>query len=166
MVNLVEDWEVLEEYAGDKRGFYQILYGATGVEVRVAVGRLEFKNEFESAKDPLLNRILSFCNSQKYVKVSENIRDEMFDRILLVCCLPEIPDPVRALRELHRILKPNGLLCLVEVFLDPDYPLRRTEIKWAKDAGFTLDSKHGNWFIYYLNFSKFNERKRLIREED
>ena len=78
MVNLVEDWEVLEEYAGDKRGFYQILYGVKGLEIRVAVGRLGFKKEFESAEDPLLSRILSFCNSQKYVKVSENIRDEFF----------------------------------------------------------------------------------------
>jgi len=78
LVNLVEDWEVLEEYAGDKQGFYQILYGAKGVEIRIAVGRLGFKKEFESAKDPLLSRILSFCNSQKYVKVSENVRDEFF----------------------------------------------------------------------------------------
>ena len=78
MVNLVEDWEVLEEYAGDKQGYYQILYSATGVEIRVATGRLGFKNEFESAKDPLLNRILSFCRSRKYVKVSENIRDDFF----------------------------------------------------------------------------------------
>ena len=80
MVNLVEDWEVLEEYAGDKQGYYQILYSANGVEVRVAVGRLGFKNEFESGKDPLLNRILSFCQSQRYVKISENVRDEMFFR--------------------------------------------------------------------------------------
>ena len=80
MVNLVEDWEVLEEYAGDKQGYYQILYSANGVEVRVAVARLGFKNEFESGKDPLLNRILSFCQSQRYVKISENVRDEMFFR--------------------------------------------------------------------------------------
>ena len=78
MVNLVEDWEVLEEYAGDKLGFYQILYGAKGVEIRIAVGRLGFKKEFESAEDPLLSRILSFCNSQKYIKVSENVRDDFF----------------------------------------------------------------------------------------
>ena len=79
MVNLVEDWEVLEEYAGDKQGFYQILEGyAEAVEIRVAVGRLGFKKEFESAEDPLLSRILSFCNSQKYVKVSENVRDDFF----------------------------------------------------------------------------------------
>lgn len=85
--------------------------------------------------------------------------DEKFDRIFLVCCLPEIPDPVRALRELRRVLKPNGLLCLAEFFLDPDYPLRRTEIEWARDAGFTLDSEHGKWFAYQLNFSKSNKRR-------
>jgi hypothetical protein len=78
LVNLVEDWEVLEDYAGDKQGLYQVLYGAKGVEIRVAVGRLGFKKEFESAKDPLLNSILSFCNSQKYIKISENIREEYF----------------------------------------------------------------------------------------
>jgi len=78
LVNLVEEWEVLEEYAGDKQGLYQILYGAKGVEVRVSVGRLGFKKEFESAEDPLLKCILSFCNSQRYVKVSENIRNEFF----------------------------------------------------------------------------------------
>ncbi len=71
MVNLVEEWETLEEYAGDKQGFYQILYGARGVEVRVAVGRLGFRNEFENPKDPLLNRIISFCSSQRYAKVTE-----------------------------------------------------------------------------------------------
>ena len=78
MVDLVEDWEILENYAGDKQGYYQILYGAKGLEIRVAVGRLGFKKEFESAEDPLLSQILSFCNSQKYVKVSENVRDEFF----------------------------------------------------------------------------------------
>jgi len=78
LVNLVEDWEVLEEYAGDKQGLYQILYRAKRVEIRVAVGRLGLKKEFESAEDTLLKRILRFCNSQRYIKVSENIRNEFF----------------------------------------------------------------------------------------
>lgn len=85
---------------------------------------------------------------------SLDFENEVFDRIFLVCCLPEIPDPRRALKELNRVLKPNGLLCLVEAFPDPDYPLARTEIRWAKDTGFTIDSKHGNWFIYYLLLRK------------
>jgi hypothetical protein len=34
LVNPVEDWEVLEEYAGDKQGFYQVLGDAEAVEIR------------------------------------------------------------------------------------------------------------------------------------
>ena len=78
MVNLVEDWEVLEHYAGDKQGFYQVLGGPEAVEIRVAIGRLGFKKEFENKATPLLNRILGFCRSRKYIKVSENVRDEFF----------------------------------------------------------------------------------------
>ena len=78
MVNMVEDWEVLREYAGDKQGFYQILGDDEAVEIRIAVGRLGFKKEFETKGDPLLNRILAICKSREYIKVSENIRDEYF----------------------------------------------------------------------------------------
>jgi len=68
-----------------------------------------------------------------------------------IACLPEI---LRVLRECHRILKPDGLICLSEVFPDPDYPRRRTEKQWADEAGFELDEEFGNWFVYQLNFRK------------
>ena len=77
MVNLVEDWQTIEEYAGDKQGFYQILQGK-GVEIRLTVGKLGFKHSFDNSKDPLLERIIKFCGFQNYVKISENIRDEQF----------------------------------------------------------------------------------------
>ena len=78
MVNLVEEWEVLEEYAGDKQGFYQVLGDGESVEIRVAIGRLGFKKEFDNPEDPLLDHIIAFCKSQSYIKVSESIRDELF----------------------------------------------------------------------------------------
>ena len=78
MVNLVEEWEVLEDYAGDKRGFYQILGDAEAVEIRVAISRLGFKKEFDNKGDMLLNRILSFCRSRNFIKISENVRDDFF----------------------------------------------------------------------------------------
>jgi hypothetical protein len=76
LVNLVEEWKVLEAYAGDKQGFYQVL--AEAVEIRVAIGRLGFKKQFENKADSLLNRILGFCRSREYIRVSESIRDEFF----------------------------------------------------------------------------------------
>lgn len=78
MVNLVEDWEVLEGYAGDKQGYYQILGNDGSVEVRVAIGRLGFKKEFDKKSDPLFSRILAFCNARRYVRINETVRDEMF----------------------------------------------------------------------------------------
>ena len=83
-----------------------------------------------------------------------SFKDESVDRVLAIATLPEIPEPVKVLKEFHRILKPDGLVCLVELFPDPDYPRRKTEKRWADAAGFELQEEFGNWFIYQLNFRK------------
>jgi len=63
-------------------------------------------------------------------------------------------EPVRVLRDCHRILKQDGLVSLCEMLPDPDYPLRHTEKRWAEEAGFELREEFGNFFIYQLNFGK------------
>ncbi len=68
--------------------------------------------------------------------------------------LPEIPDRQRALAELYCVLAPGGVSCITEEFLDPDYPLARTTIRWAEETGFELMERHGNWWTYTLNFRK------------
>ena len=83
-----------------------------------------------------------------------SFKDESVDCVLLIACLPEIPDPIRALKEFRRVLKPNGLISLSELLPDPDYPRRKTEKRWAEEAGFELDEQFGNWFVYQLNFKK------------
>ncbi len=83
-----------------------------------------------------------------------SFEDGSVDRVFAIACLPEIPEPVRALREMYRILKDDGIVSLSEMFPDPDYPRRKTEIRWAEEAGFELDAMFGNWFIYQLNFRK------------
>ena len=80
--------------------------------------------------------------------------DGSIDRAFLVTVLPEIPDRQRALTELRRVLKLDGVLSITEEFLDPDYPLARTTARWAEKAGFELAERHGNWWIYTLNFRK------------
>jgi len=83
-----------------------------------------------------------------------SFENNSIDVVFAVTCLPEIPDPVRVLKECKRILKPGGVISLCELFLDPDYPLRRTEKRWAKEAGLDFFEQHGNWFAYQLNFKK------------
>jgi ubiquinone/menaquinone biosynthesis C-methylase UbiE len=82
------------------------------------------------------------------------LEDGSVDRAFLVTVLPEIPDRRRALAELRRVLKSDGVLSITEEFLDPDYPLARTTTGWAQGAGFELAERHGSWWVYTLNFHK------------
>jgi hypothetical protein len=78
MVETVEDWNVLEAYAGFKQGFYQIIEEQNITDVRVNVGRLGFIKKFENKDDPLLKDILKFCKIKKYIQISNNIMDDFF----------------------------------------------------------------------------------------
>jgi ubiquinone/menaquinone biosynthesis C-methylase UbiE len=80
--------------------------------------------------------------------------NESVDRVLAVSCLPEIPDPTKVLTECRRILKPNGFICLSELVVDPDYPRRKTEKRWASAAGLELAQEFGRWTAYQLHFRK------------
>jgi|WetSurMetagenome_2_1015567.scaffolds.fasta_scaffold290236_1 hypothetical protein len=79
MVNIIEDWTVLEDYAGDKLGFYQLLSNEKNFEIRVQTGKLGFRREF-SANDPELEKIKDFCRRHRFIQISENLRDEYFFR--------------------------------------------------------------------------------------
>lgn len=80
------------------------------------------------------------------------LADKSVDKAFLVTVLAEIPEPVRALTELHRVLAPGGRLSVTEEFWDPDYPRAETTTRWAEAAGFELEARHGNWWLYTLNF--------------
>ncbi len=85
---------------------------------------------------------------------SFSFADQSVDRVYANACLPEIPEPVRVLKECKRILKHDGLICLCELFIDPDYPRRKTEKRWAEEAGLELKQEFGSWVAYQLNFRK------------
>lgn len=78
MVNVIEDWDVLEEYAGEKLGFYQLLSNDGTIEIRVQTGRIGYKREFTAGNDQLLTKILDFCRKRRYIQISENMPDDQF----------------------------------------------------------------------------------------
>ena len=78
VVNIIEDWEVLEEYAGEKLGFYQLLKRDGKCEIRVQTGRVGFVRQYDDLNDKELIEILDFCKKRRYIQISEHVRDEDF----------------------------------------------------------------------------------------
>ena len=81
--------------------------------------------------------------------------DESFDVVFLAAVLGETPDRAACLREIHRVLRPNGLLSVSEFKLwDPDaIPLGELQAL-VEPAGFRRCSRHGMLGHYTLGFRK------------
>ncbi|MFX1577835.1 MAG: class I SAM-dependent methyltransferase, partial [Promethearchaeota archaeon] len=69
------------------------------------------------AQEEIANVIPKIDNAHDF-----SFDDESVDRVIAIACLPEIPEPVKVLQEIRRILKPGGLVSLSELAPDPDYP--------------------------------------------
>ncbi|MDI6724649.1 MAG: methyltransferase domain-containing protein [Methanobacterium sp.] len=81
-------------------------------------------------------------------------KDNYFDLVYMVAVLQEIPDKKKALQEIKRVLKPNGVLAVTEFIPDPDYPLKSTTIRQCENAGFFFDNVEGSFINYTARFIK------------
>ena len=79
--------------------------------------------------------------------------DASFDAAYLVSVLGEVPDPSLALREVRRILKPDGRLVVGEMLVaDPDAVRLPALCEAARRAGFILERRTGPRFGYFARF--------------
>jgi len=84
-----------------------------------------------------------------------------FDVIYLITVTGEIPDPVRALREFRRVLKPTGRVAASEILIDPDYPRAATVTRWAAAAGLHPVNKLGSFFYYTLILGRDSQQESV-----
>jgi ubiquinone/menaquinone biosynthesis C-methylase UbiE len=75
--------------------------------------------------------------------------DASVDAAILTAVLGEIPDSAAALREIRRVLKPDGRLVVGELFGDPHFTTRSSLERMGAEAGLELVERSGNWFGYF-----------------
>jgi ubiquinone/menaquinone biosynthesis C-methylase UbiE len=79
--------------------------------------------------------------------------DGSIDAVVLTAVLGEIPDPVAALREIRRVLAPEGRLVVGELFGDPHFTTRAALERQAGEADLAVETHSGNWFAYFARLS-------------
>jgi ubiquinone/menaquinone biosynthesis C-methylase UbiE len=79
--------------------------------------------------------------------------DASVDAVALTAVLGEIPDPIAALREIRRVLKPDGRLIVGELFGDPHFTTQASLERQASEAGLALEATSGNWFAYFARLT-------------
>lgn len=84
-----------------------------------------------------------------------------FDLVYLCTVLGEIPDREAALRQIYRILKPDGILSITEIFPDPHFQSQATVERLAEITGFQHAETQGTWYFFTANFVK-NESESQI----
>jgi ubiquinone/menaquinone biosynthesis C-methylase UbiE len=74
--------------------------------------------------------------------------DASMDAVVLNAVLGEIPEPVAALGEVRRVLKPAGRLLVGELFGDPHFTTQAALRRQGADAGLSYEWHSGYWFGY------------------
>jgi ubiquinone/menaquinone biosynthesis C-methylase UbiE len=75
--------------------------------------------------------------------------DASIDAVVLTAVLGEIPEPVAALRQIRRVLRPSGRLIVGELFGDPHFTTQAALEREAAEAGLAWHEHSGNWFGYF-----------------
>jgi ubiquinone/menaquinone biosynthesis C-methylase UbiE len=78
----------------------------------------------------------------------------VWDCVFLVAVLGEVPDSRSCLREVHRALRPGGLLSLTEQPGDPDFVALPAARALAEGQGFRFEKVYGGGKNYTANFRK------------
>jgi ubiquinone/menaquinone biosynthesis C-methylase UbiE len=79
--------------------------------------------------------------------------DATFDAAFLVTVLGEVPDQDAALRELRRVLKPEGRLVVGEILFDPHTVTFKSLRRRAEEAGFRFERRVGGPLGYFARFA-------------
>jgi ubiquinone/menaquinone biosynthesis C-methylase UbiE len=79
--------------------------------------------------------------------------DGSIDAVVLTAVLGEIPDRAVALREVRRVLRPEGRLVVGELFGDPHFTTLASLKRQAAAAGLSFEESSGNWLSYFARLA-------------
>ncbi len=89
-----------------------------------------------------------------------DFENDAFDRVFMVAVIGEVEHKHAYLREIHRILKNDGILSISELAGDPDKLSREALEALVCPEGFQVKTRFGNARYYTTNFEKIQHPER------
>lgn len=83
-----------------------------------------------------------------------SLAGDRFDRAFLVTVLGEIPNQLEALKEIHGLLAPGGILSVTEVLPDPHYQRQSTVRALAISTGYIPTLVHHTYRSFTMNLRR------------
>jgi ubiquinone/menaquinone biosynthesis C-methylase UbiE len=108
----------------------------------------QFRNKLDTEENKDIHNVAPILGNA-YELPFEN---HAIDLVCMITVLQEIPDRLKALKEVMRVLKPKGILAVTEFLPDPDYPLKKTTKRIVTSAGFSIDKENGDLWNYTIRF--------------
>lgn len=151
LLNLRSDSKVLE--IGPGPGYFSIKVAEKIKNEKLYLFDIQ-KEMLDYAKKRIEKKGLK--NVEYYIADGKTFPFEsnFFDIVYMVTVFSEIEEKQTYIKEIHRILKPAGLVSISETAGDPDKMSLEEIKKLFSDFGFKEDNESGSLFYYSVNFKK------------
>jgi ubiquinone/menaquinone biosynthesis C-methylase UbiE len=137
---------------GPGTGYYTLpvaeWLGPDGVLEVLDLQREMLDHTIRAARERGLGHVTATEGDARMLPYEEN----RFDGAFLVATLGEVPDQNAALRELARVIKPQGRLVVGELFADPHWVPLGALKRRADSAGFRFERRVGGPLGYFARF--------------
>ncbi|MHA1231108.1 MAG: class I SAM-dependent methyltransferase [Candidatus Helarchaeota archaeon] len=144
-----------------------------GLEVGVGTGRFAVPLGIKIGIEPA--RRMAEIARNRGIKVDEGVAEKMpyenesFDYVLLITTICFLRDPIKALKEIKRVLKPGGIIIIGMVdknsFLGKLYEKKKNTSKFYKYATIYTVEQVIKW-LEDLNFSNFKIYQTIFKSLD
>ena len=146
--------KILDVGCGD--GYYLHLLSSLGLKLELTGADFD-PNALASAKRNLKGKRIKLIGQGDLMKKLP-FKDNTFDKIVMSEVAEHLPDDVKGLKEVRRVLKRNGILVLTVP--NHNYPFFWDPVNWVLENFFNTHIRSGFWAGIW------NQHKRLYKPEE
>lgn len=145
---------ILDLGCGD--GFYLFLLSKLGLNLQLTGSDFD-EAGLEAAKRNLNNKKIKLIRGNLMQRLPFSSNE--FDKIVLSEVAEHLPNDLKGLKEVYRILKPGGLLCLSVP--NANYPFLWDPINWILERLFKTHVKFGFWAGIWFNHLRLYKPEQI-----